>query len=244
MIELFFNKAHTTVAATHGVVAPGTVETMVVASSGLFADWQGDTASTGGRQFRFVDANDQQDPPEVMLCTNVTGTSWTVTRGVEGTAPTLHPGGFTVQGLATSENLETSFAGGLAYTDAETARAEAAEASLQYALDFTPRGAWATATEYVPIQTVEPVEGQIWMCIQPHTSGNFDTDKGAGCWRSNGMSSAAAVELPADAPGVLTDDGTGDLSWGAGGSGGGTTSATVSGGTFASGVTNVSGGTL
>lgn len=107
--------------------------------------------------------------------------------------------------------------------------------------DLTPKGAWATATAYIPIQTVI-AEGSVWECIVSHTSGTFDTDKTNGMWRESGVDIGSIVTLPADAAGVLTDDGSGHLSWGAGGGGGGLFISVDGGNATSTYATSVDGG--
>ncbi len=87
--EVFANQAQTTVTAG-GTTAPaqGTVQTWTVASSATFP-----AVSTGVSQFRVCD---RAAPSEIILVTNVSGNTWTVTRGAEGTAPVAHTPGFTV----------------------------------------------------------------------------------------------------------------------------------------------------
>lgn len=87
--EVFANQAQTTV-TSGGTTAPaqGTVEAWTVASSAAFP-----AASTGVSQFRVCD---RAAPGEVILVTIVSGVTWTVTRGAEGTTPVPHTPGFTV----------------------------------------------------------------------------------------------------------------------------------------------------
>jgi hypothetical protein len=82
------NGPTTTVASAHGVVTAGTSETWTVASSTGFP-----AAVTGVSQFRIAD---RAAPAEIMIVTNVSGTTWTVTRGTESTTPVAHTAGFTV----------------------------------------------------------------------------------------------------------------------------------------------------
>src|SRR5580700_8415934 len=87
--EAFENFAVTTV--TSGATdAPsgGTVETWTVTSSASFP-----AASTGVTQFHICDPAASS---EIILVTNVSGTTWTVTRGAESTTPVTHSAGFTV----------------------------------------------------------------------------------------------------------------------------------------------------
>jgi hypothetical protein len=94
-IEVFANNPNTTV-ASGGTDAPagGTVESWTVNSSSTFP-----TASTGSAQFH---VGDPDAPTEVILVTNISGTTWTVTRGAEGSTPVAHDAGFTIYQVTTA----------------------------------------------------------------------------------------------------------------------------------------------
>lgn len=95
LTELFVaDRATTTVAASADAPSSGTVETWTVASSAMFG-----TAQTGVSQFHVVDPN---APTEVIAATNVSGTTWTVTRGADSTTPVTHSGGFTLNQTITA----------------------------------------------------------------------------------------------------------------------------------------------
>lgn len=103
--EVFTNDATTTV-TTGGTTAPagGTVETWTVASSATFPG-----ASTGaGTQFHVADP---AAPTEKILVTNVSGATWTVTRGAEGSAPLAHAAGFTIRQVFTAGWLSSVLTG-------------------------------------------------------------------------------------------------------------------------------------
>lgn len=89
--ELFSNDAATTLAAA--VAAADT--TISVTSSAGFP-----TAATGTSQFRIRVDN------EFMIVTNVSATTWTVTRGVEGSVVTTHAVGAAVTHVVTAESLQ------------------------------------------------------------------------------------------------------------------------------------------
>jgi hypothetical protein len=74
-----------------------------VASSGSFP-----FAQTGSTQFHVADP---ALPSELIAVTNVSGTTWTVTRGAESTTPVAHAAGFTVNQVVSAGAL-----GGLAST--------------------------------------------------------------------------------------------------------------------------------
>ena len=94
--ELFSANRATTAVPSGGTDAPsgGTQETWTVASSAMFG-----AASTGVSQFHVADP---AAPSEMILVTNVSGTTWTVTRGAEGTTPVTHSAGFTVYQVITA----------------------------------------------------------------------------------------------------------------------------------------------
>jgi hypothetical protein len=83
--------------------APGTTETLTVASS-TGAPPANNSAATP-TQFRIVDAADPNAPPEIMVVTNVSGTAWTTTRGGEGAAPWAHAANWTALPVLTSGAL-------------------------------------------------------------------------------------------------------------------------------------------
>lgn len=88
-VETFADNATTTVTAG-GTDAPvaGTVETWTLASAASFpAITTGTTQCTVG---------DPAAPTENIRITNITGTTATVTRGVDGTTPVTHAAGFTI----------------------------------------------------------------------------------------------------------------------------------------------------
>lgn len=88
---LFTNEATTTV-PTGGTTAPssGSTETWTVTSSGGFP---AASSSGTGTQFSVVDP---ALPTEIITVTNVSGATWTVTRGAEGSGTVAHTAGFTV----------------------------------------------------------------------------------------------------------------------------------------------------
>ena len=91
-LEVFADYALTTV-SSGGTTAPssGSTETWTVGSSASFP-----AAVTGVSQFHVADP---ALPTENILVTNVSGTTWSVTRGAEGTTPVAHAGGFTVKAV-------------------------------------------------------------------------------------------------------------------------------------------------
>jgi hypothetical protein len=99
--ELFANNPSTQV-TSGGTSAPagGTVETWTVVSSIQFPS----ASSSLGTQFH---VSDPAQPSELIAVTNVSGTTWTVTRGVESTAPVAHASGFTVFQVVSAGWLST-----------------------------------------------------------------------------------------------------------------------------------------
>lgn len=96
--ELYANNPTTTVTAG-GTGTPGT-ETWTVASSAAFPAASNSAALP--TQFHVADP---ALPGELMTVTNVSGTTWSVTRGAEGTTAVPHTAGFTVRQVVSSGAL-------------------------------------------------------------------------------------------------------------------------------------------
>jgi hypothetical protein len=99
-VEIFTNQPTTSV-SSGGTDAPvsGTTEAWTVASSALFPP-----ASSGGNpptQFHVSDTASNYSS-EIILVTNVSGNTWSVTRGAEGSTPVAHVAGFSVQQVVTA----------------------------------------------------------------------------------------------------------------------------------------------
>ena len=109
-VETFANLPSTTVPAGADAPSGGTSETWTVASSSTFP-----AAATGVTQFH---VSDPAQPSEIILVTNVSGTTWTVTRGAESTTPVAHAAGFTVKQVVTA-----GFLGGMLTLQATTGSA-------------------------------------------------------------------------------------------------------------------------
>lgn len=96
--DLFSNQGSTTV-SSGGTTAPsqGTTESWTVASSSTFP--AASNAASPATQFYI---SDPALPAETILVTNVSGTTWSVTRGADGTTPVAHTAGFTVRNVVTA----------------------------------------------------------------------------------------------------------------------------------------------
>ncbi len=95
--EIFANTPTTTVASGGtDAPSPGTVQTWTVSSSAGFP-----AAATGTSQFHVADPA-TGETGEMILVSNVAGTTWTVTRGVESTTPVAHNTGFTIYQVTTA----------------------------------------------------------------------------------------------------------------------------------------------
>jgi hypothetical protein len=99
--DLFTNQASTTVAASKTAPAAGTTESWTVASSSAFPA----ASSTTFPASQFYVA-DPAAPTELILVTNVSGTTWDVTRGADGTTPVSHSAGFTIKNVVPSAFLQ------------------------------------------------------------------------------------------------------------------------------------------
>lgn len=97
----FSNEATTTV-SSGGTTAPtsGTSETWTVGSSTPFPS----AVTASGTTFTVIDP---AAPSEVCLVTNVSGTTWTVTRGAESTTPLAHSANFTIVHTVSAGALTT-----------------------------------------------------------------------------------------------------------------------------------------
>ena len=97
-VEGFANSPVTIVTAG-GTDAPAafTQETWTVQSSALFPP--ASTTTTPPTQFHIVDT---ALPSEIIAVVGVSGTTWTVLRGAEGTTPVVHAAGFTVFQIVTA----------------------------------------------------------------------------------------------------------------------------------------------
>lgn len=96
--EVFANLPSTTVVSGGtSAPAPGTSESWTVSDSTSFP-----SVTTGTTQCHVADivANS-----EIILVTNISGATWTVTRGAEGTTPVTHTAGFTVNQVTSAGAL-------------------------------------------------------------------------------------------------------------------------------------------
>ena len=102
-VEIYANQPFTTV-TSGGTDAPvsGTVETWTVASSSEFP--AASSTASPPTQFHVADVA-EADNSELIAVTNVSGTTWTVTRGAESTTPVAHASGFTITQAVTAGAL-------------------------------------------------------------------------------------------------------------------------------------------
>jgi Pectate lyase superfamily protein len=94
------NPATTVSSGGTGAPAGGTVETWTVASSTAFP--AASSTAAPPTQFHVQDVALSQ---EVIAVTNVSGTTWTVTRGSEGSTPVAHAAGFGIIQVVSSSGL-------------------------------------------------------------------------------------------------------------------------------------------
>lgn len=151
-----------TVVSSGGTTAPspGTSQTWTVTSATGFP-----AAVTGSLQFHVTDTAPAADS-EIILVTNTSGTTWTVTRGAESTAPVAHSAGFTITQVITAGWLTgvttgiTAWANVMAYgatgngTTDDTAAIQAAfnaAKSADGAVYFPPTSNWYLVTAPIVI---------------------------------------------------------------------------------------------
>jgi hypothetical protein len=101
-VELYTNPLAATTVSSGGTTAPapGTSESWTMA--GAYASWPQVTNVVPATQ---IHVYDQALPSEVMLVTNMSGATWTVTRGAEGTTPVVHAAGFAIQQVVSASVL-------------------------------------------------------------------------------------------------------------------------------------------
>jgi hypothetical protein len=100
-VELFADQP-STVVSSGGTTNSDT--SFTVASPGVFP--QASNSATPPTQFHVVDANPAKQS-EIMTVTNVSGSTWTVTRAAEGTTGVAHNAGWTAVQVVTSGYLST-----------------------------------------------------------------------------------------------------------------------------------------
>ena len=132
-VELFAENQAATTVTSGGTTAPagGTPETWTVASSAMFPAAL--STAVPPTQFHVADTA-TGFTSEIIAVTNVSGTTWTVTRGAEGTTPVAHSAGFTIVQVVTTGWLG-SVQGVAASGDATGATDTAAILAAQTALD-------------------------------------------------------------------------------------------------------------
>jgi hypothetical protein len=151
-VDLFTDYYRWTV-SSGGTTAPvaGTSETWTVASS-----TGAPTVTAGVSQFRIVDAADPGAPPEIIIVTNISGTTWTVTRGGEGAAPWAHVAGWTAIPVLTADALNTLAKFPLVDTTQTTAAAieyatrVSGDAYPRFEIETSGKLVWGTGT-YDPV---------------------------------------------------------------------------------------------
>ena len=113
--EAFAENQATTTVTSGGTDAPaaGTQETWTVASSAMFPAVS--SSATPPTQFHIADEA-AGFTSEIIAVTNVSGTTWTVTRGAESTTPVAHSAGFTAVQVITTGWLGSVQANGADWT--------------------------------------------------------------------------------------------------------------------------------
>jgi len=196
LTELFTANFAVATVSTGGATAPsaGSSETWTVASSAMFG-----AATTGVSVFHVSDQAAGKTG-EIIAVTNVSGTTWTVTRGAEGTTPVTHSAPFSVQQAITAgflAYLATLSGGGGSGTVTSVA---AADASI--VVSGTP-----TTTPTVATGTLDVVATQ----HPPAAAWSNNSKKITNVANGSGAQDAAAFgQLPSSStPLALTAGGTG-----------------------------------
>lgn len=141
-LEIFANNPATSV-TSGGTTAPaqGTVETWTVASSATFP--AASASASPATQFHVADP---MEPGEIIAVTNVNGSTWTVTRGAEGTTPVAHAAYFAIEqvvtagalsGFAQSSQVPSAYVTGTAVLAAGTADVDLASVDAEALIFLT-----------------------------------------------------------------------------------------------------------
>jgi hypothetical protein len=105
LTELWANPPATaTTVSSGGTTAPAQGTSQSWTMAGGYASFPAANSSASPlTQFHVIDP---ALPSEIIAVTNVSGATWTVTRGAEGTTPVAHVAGFTVQQVVTAAGLD------------------------------------------------------------------------------------------------------------------------------------------
>jgi hypothetical protein len=198
-VELFTNQGSTTVSSGGTTApAPGTTESWTVASSASFP-----AAVTGTSQFHITE-DDITKQSEIILVTNVSGTTWSVTRGVEGTTPVAHTTGFTVVQVLTKNFLDT------VHTTAGVGRATSVVSEVAYGLSTVVGTStlWAPqdhshGSPATPATSVAGRTGAVTLTAADIGAGTFP----AGAYAVGGTTSTLSIDTASTAGGMLLGDG-------------------------------------
>lgn len=104
LTELYANPSTSTTVSSGGTTAPAAGTSQSWTMAGGYAGFpSASNSATPNTQFHIIDP---ALPTEIIAVTNVSGSTWTVTRGAEGTTPVAHASGFTVQQVVTAGGLK------------------------------------------------------------------------------------------------------------------------------------------
>lgn len=151
-VEVYGSNRAAVNVASGGTDAPaaGTQETWTVTSSAGFP--AASSSASPPTQFHIAD---QAQPSEIIAVVNVSGTTWTVIRGAEGTTPVAHDAdGFTVYAVVTTGGLEQARAvdwlNAVTMFGADPTGESDSTSAIQAALTAVPASG---ATVYLPAGT-------------------------------------------------------------------------------------------
>lgn len=161
LAELYAADRANTIVFSGGTDAPvsGTQETWLVASSAMFG-----AASAGVSQFHVADP---VAATEIIAVTNVSSTTWTVTRGSDGTTPVAHAEGFAVYQVVPAGFLASPVFSGAVSTGGLTG----ATAASRY-VGATASGAPISGTFAVGDFVIDQT-GKIQVCTTAGTPGTW-----------------------------------------------------------------------
>ena len=171
-LEIYANQPSTTV-SSGGTDAPvsGTGQTWTVASSSSFP--AASSGATPPTQFHVADASSSASS-ELIAVTNISGATWTVTRGAEGTTPVAHAAGFTIYQVVSAGAMQqasrTDWLNVVTIFGADPTGAADSTSAIQTALDnafggtvYIPEGTYKITSTLNPPVVAGSTEG---VCIR------------------------------------------------------------------------------
>ena len=185
--ELYTNPLAATTVSTGGTTAPvsGTTESWTMA--GAYAAWPQVSSTAPGTQLHLIDP---AATSEIILVTNMSGTTWSVTRGAEGTTPVVHAAGFTVVQVISASVMTFGQRGQYTHTTATQAFTLASAVAITGLAALLTPGTWDIECDLAwnPSGTIGSQHQHGWAFTGTTSSYQFNM---AACWQSEATSTAS-----------------------------------------------------